>query len=58
MGSHICTVDDLARFNEDDDGKTRTKFEDNYEKYICLDEPEKIDLYGSNGSNSPDFAEF
>ena len=58
MGYHFCTEDDLANLNEDDDGTTRTKFEDNYEKYICLDEPEKMDLYGNNGSNSTDYAEF
>ena len=57
MGSHICTEDDLDKFNENDDGKTRAQFVDNYEKYICLDEPEKIDLYGKNDSNLTDFAE-
>ena len=57
MGSHYCTEYDLDKFYEDDLGKTRVEFEENYEKYICLDEPEKIDLYGKNGSNSTDFAE-
>ena len=51
MLTHNCNEEDLAKFNKDDDGKTRKKFEDNYQKYICLDEPERLDIYGNQASN-------
>ena len=59
MGFHTCTEDDLSKFNKDDDnnGQTRKTFENNYEKYVCLDQPEKVDL-GMNGQNSSEFVEF
>ena len=47
MGTHYCTEDDLAKFNKEVDQNISSTFSQNLEKYICLDEPEKIDLYGS-----------
>ena len=40
----------MAKFNKDSDGNIRQLFEENIDKFICLNEPEKIEFLGSHES--------
>ena len=41
----------MAKFNKDSDGNTLQLFTENIDKFICLNEPEKIEFFGSHESS-------